>query len=76
MQQTFGMQLAMTLDIVVQGSGDQQRHGDFIQADHFALFFHWLVGLVAFLVILASDSYLEREQLYGRARADKCTAWP
>src|SRR3984893_15822279 len=34
-----------------------------IQADHFALFFHWLVGLVAFLVILASDSYLEREQL-------------
>jgi NADH-quinone oxidoreductase subunit N len=37
--------------------------GGLIQADHFALFFHWLVGLVAFLVILASDSYLEREQL-------------
>jgi NADH-quinone oxidoreductase subunit N len=31
--------------------------------DNFSLFFHWLVGLVAFLVILASDSYLERENL-------------
>ena len=31
--------------------------------DVFSLFFHWLVGLVAFLVILASDSYLERENL-------------
>jgi NADH-quinone oxidoreductase subunit N len=34
-----------------------------IQFDTFSLFFHWLVGLVAFLVILASDSYLERENL-------------
>ncbi len=34
-----------------------------VQFDTFALFFHWLVGLVAFLVILASDSYLERESL-------------
>jgi NADH-quinone oxidoreductase subunit N len=34
-----------------------------IQSDVFSLFFHWLVGLVAFLVILASDSYLERENL-------------
>src|SRR5580700_3799724 len=36
-----------------------------IQCDTFSLFFHWLVGLVAFLVILASDSYLERENLDG-----------
>src|SRR5258708_17410592 len=34
-----------------------------IQFDTYRLFFHWLVGLVAFLVILASDSYLERENL-------------
>lgn len=34
-----------------------------IQFDTFSIFLHWLVGLVAFLVILASDSYLERENL-------------
>jgi NADH-quinone oxidoreductase subunit N len=34
-----------------------------IQSDVYSLFFHWLVGLVAFLVILASDAYLERENL-------------
>jgi len=34
-----------------------------IQFDTFSIFLHWLVGLVAFLVILASDSYLEREGL-------------
>ncbi|MGB2628931.1 MAG: NADH-quinone oxidoreductase subunit N [Candidatus Acidiferrum sp.] len=34
-----------------------------IQYDTFSLFFHWLVGLVGFLVILASDTYLERENL-------------
>src|SRR5580693_561176 len=34
-----------------------------VQFDTYALFFHWLVGLVAFLVILASDSYLQRENL-------------
>ncbi|HXY01780.1 MAG TPA: NADH-quinone oxidoreductase subunit N [Candidatus Limnocylindrales bacterium] len=34
-----------------------------IQFDTFSLFFHWLVGLISFLVILASDSYLEREKL-------------
>jgi len=34
-----------------------------IQFDAYSLFFHWLVGLVAFLVILASDSYLDRENL-------------
>jgi NADH-quinone oxidoreductase subunit N len=36
-----------------------------IQFDTFSLFFHWLVGLVAFLVILSSDSYLQRENLDG-----------
>lgn len=36
-----------------------------IQFDVFALFFHWLVGLIAFLVILSGDSYLEREGLEG-----------
>jgi len=34
-----------------------------VQVDLFSLFFHWLIGLVSFLVILASDSYLERENL-------------
>src|SRR5882757_9536906 len=34
-----------------------------VQFDTYSLFFHWLVGLVAFLVILAADSYLERENL-------------
>ena len=34
-----------------------------IQFDTFSVFFHWLLGLVAFLVILAADSYLERENL-------------
>ncbi len=43
----------------IPGSG----FGGLIQFDTFSLFFHWLIGLVAFLVILASDSYLERENL-------------
>ena len=34
-----------------------------IRSDDFSLFFHWLIGLVVFLVILASDAYLEREKL-------------
>jgi NADH-quinone oxidoreductase subunit N len=42
-------------------------HGDaftgLIQSDTFSFFFRCLVGLIAFLVILASDSYLERENL-------------
>ena len=41
------------------GSGFQ----GLIQFDTFSLFLHWLVGLIVFLVILASDSYLERENL-------------
>lgn len=43
----------------IWGSG----FGGLIQFDTFSLFFHWLVGLVAFLVILASDTYLDRENL-------------
>jgi NADH-quinone oxidoreductase subunit N len=31
--------------------------------DTYSLFFHWLVGLVSFLVILSADSYLQREGL-------------
>src|ERR1700736_5138818 len=34
-----------------------------VQMDGFSVFFHLLVGLVAFLVVLAADSYLERERL-------------
>src|SRR2546422_6345378 len=37
--------------------------GELIRADGFSGFFHLLVGLVAFLVILASAPYLERERL-------------
>jgi NADH-quinone oxidoreductase subunit N len=36
---------------------------ELIRSDGFSLFFHLLVGLVAVLVILASDSYLSRERL-------------
>src|SRR5215470_11467011 len=36
---------------------------ELIRSDAFSLFFHSLVGLVASLVILASDSYLSRERL-------------
>src|SRR5260370_33938502 len=37
--------------------------GELIRADGFSGFFHLLVGLGAFLVILASAPYLERERL-------------
>jgi NADH-quinone oxidoreductase subunit N len=37
--------------------------GGLIQMDAFSVFFHLLIGLVAFLVMLASGSYLERENL-------------
>lgn len=36
---------------------------ELIRSDAFSLFFHLLVGTVAVLVILASDSYLSRERL-------------
>jgi NADH-quinone oxidoreductase subunit N len=44
-----------------EGAGFSQL----IRSDTFSLFFHLLVGLVAALVILASDSYLSREKLDG-----------
>ena len=37
--------------------------GQLVHADGFSFFFHLLVGLVAFLVILAAAPYLERERL-------------
>jgi NADH-quinone oxidoreductase subunit N len=37
--------------------------GGLIQMDAFSVFFHLLIGLVAFLVVLASGPYLERENL-------------
>jgi NADH-quinone oxidoreductase subunit N len=47
--------------LCIPGSG----FSGLIQFDTYSLFFHWLVGLIAFLVILASDSYLAREKLDG-----------
>ena len=49
----------LTTSIAAYGSG----FNGLVQFDTFSLFFHWLLGLIAFLVILASDSYLEREGL-------------
>src|SRR5229473_1877394 len=37
--------------------------GGLIQADGFSFFFHLLIGLVVFLVVLAAGPYLERERL-------------
>jgi NADH-quinone oxidoreductase subunit N len=37
--------------------------GGLIQMDPFSVFFHLLIGVVAVLVVLASGSYLERENL-------------
>src|SRR3979411_1714771 len=34
-----------------------------VQFDGYSLFFHWLIGIIACMVVLASDSYLEREGL-------------
>jgi NADH-quinone oxidoreductase subunit N len=51
--------------LVTFASGAGSAFSGSIQFDTFSLFFHWLVGLVAFLVILASDSYLDREKLEG-----------
>lgn len=31
MQQAFGMQRAVTLEVIIQGAGNQQRHGQFVQ---------------------------------------------
>jgi NADH-quinone oxidoreductase subunit N len=37
--------------------------GGLVRADGFSFFFHLLIGLVVFLVVLGSSSYLERERL-------------
>jgi NADH-quinone oxidoreductase subunit N len=37
--------------------------GGLIQADAFSIFFHALIGVIAFLVILAAGPYLNREKL-------------
>src|SRR2546422_2664818 len=51
--------LASIFPLVNAGSA----FGELIRADGFSGFFHLLVGLVAFLVVLAADPYLERERL-------------
>jgi NADH-quinone oxidoreductase subunit N len=43
--------------------GTGSAFGGLIQMDAFAVFFHLLVGGVAILVVLAAESYLEREGL-------------
>ncbi len=55
-----GLGTAATL---VAGNPGGPAFFNLIQMDAFAVFFHLLVGLVAFLVVLAADSYLEREHL-------------
>ena len=49
----------LTTSLSAFGSG----FNGLVQFDTLSLFFHWLLGLISFLVILASDSYLEREGL-------------
>ncbi|HWZ96372.1 MAG TPA: NADH-quinone oxidoreductase subunit N [Candidatus Dormibacteraeota bacterium] len=48
---------------VVSGWNYGPGFSGLIRFDAFSLFFHLLVGLVAFLVILAAEAYLERENL-------------
>ena len=50
-----------TLSTFFAGSGI--GFGGLVMFDTYSLFFHWLVGLVSFLVILSADSYLQREGL-------------
>jgi NADH-quinone oxidoreductase subunit N len=56
----FGAALG-TLSTFFAGNGI--GFGGLVMFDTYSLFFHWLVGLVSFLVILSADSYLEREGL-------------
>ena len=44
-------------------AGNGIGFGGLVMFDTYSLFFHWLVGLVSFLVILSADSYLQREAL-------------
>ena len=49
----------LSTSLAAYGSG----FNGLVQFDTQSLFLHWLLGLITFLVILASDSYLEREGL-------------
>src|SRR6266849_7317804 len=55
-----GLGTAATL---IAGSPGGPAFQGLIQMDAFSVFFHLLVGLVAFLVVLAADPYLQREHL-------------
>src|SRR6267142_681816 len=55
--------LGGTVLSIVSGWNYGPGFSNLIRMDAFSLFFHLLVGAVAFLVILASDTYLERENL-------------
>jgi NADH-quinone oxidoreductase subunit N len=48
---------------VVAGATPRQGFGGLIESDVFSFFFRLLIGLVSVLVILASNSYLDREKL-------------
>src|SRR3984893_10939116 len=48
---------------IVAGATPGEGFYGLIQSDVFSFFFRLLVGLVAVLVVLAADSYLERENL-------------
>src|SRR6266850_1335039 len=55
--------LGGTVLSIVSGWNYGPGFSNLIRMDAFSLFFHLLVGAVAFLVILASETYLERENL-------------
>jgi NADH-quinone oxidoreductase subunit N len=55
--------LGGTVLSIVSGWNYGPGFSNLIRMDAFSLFFHLLVGTVAFLVILASEAYLERENL-------------
>jgi NADH-quinone oxidoreductase subunit N len=57
-----GALLGMGLSLIAGAFAGQGFHG-LIESDGFSVFFHLLVGLVAALVVLAADPYLERENL-------------
>src|SRR5262250_1518341 len=58
----LGTGLGTAATIVAGNPGGSAFYG-LIQMDAFSVFFHLLVGVVAFLVVLAADPYLERERL-------------
>jgi NADH-quinone oxidoreductase subunit N len=55
--------LAGTACSVVAGAFPGPGFNGLIQSDPYSTFFHLLVGLVAFLVVLAAGPYLDRENL-------------